>query len=93
MKLSVCVFLNILLKTVILNYSTIWLLTPTSCDYIRVCNKHNEIFINHLLSHFTHKFMHDYIVKSSIARKLVQKATLIDTFTSNNTKARIHKIY
>ena len=28
-KLSVCVFLNILLKTVILNYSTIWLLTPT----------------------------------------------------------------
>jgi len=29
LKLSVCVFLNIVLKTVILNYSTIWLLTPT----------------------------------------------------------------
>jgi len=31
LKLIVCVFLNIglLLKTVILNYSTIWLLTPT----------------------------------------------------------------
>ena len=29
MELSDCVFLNILLKTVILNYSTIWLLTPT----------------------------------------------------------------
>ena len=29
LKFSVCVFLNILLKTVILNYSTIWLLTPT----------------------------------------------------------------
>ena len=29
LKLSVCIFLNILLKTVILNYSTIWLLTPT----------------------------------------------------------------
>jgi len=31
LKLSVCVFLNtgLLLKTVILNYSTIWLLTPT----------------------------------------------------------------
>jgi len=29
LKLSVCVFFNILLKTVILNHSTIWLLTPT----------------------------------------------------------------
>ena len=29
LKLSVFVFWNILLKTVILNYSTIWLLTPT----------------------------------------------------------------
>jgi len=29
LKFSVCVFLNILFKTVILNYSTIWLLTPT----------------------------------------------------------------
>ena len=48
LKLSVCVFLNILLKTVILNYSTIWLLTPTLskklyynmsvlCLYLCVC--------------------------------------------------------
>jgi len=29
LKLSVCVYLNILLKTVILNYSTTWLLAPT----------------------------------------------------------------
>jgi len=29
LKHSVCIFLNILLKTVILNYLTIWLLTPT----------------------------------------------------------------
>ena len=37
--------------------------------------------------------MHDYIVKCSIASKIVQKATHIDTYTSKNTKARIHKIY
>jgi len=48
LKLSICVFLNILLKTVILNYSTIWLLTPTLskklyysmsvlCLYLCVC--------------------------------------------------------
>ena len=48
LKLSVCVFLNILLKTVILHYSTIWLLTPTLskklyynisvlCLYLCVC--------------------------------------------------------
>jgi len=38
LKLSVCVFLNILLKTVILNYLTIWLLTPTlSKNYTITC--------------------------------------------------------
>ena len=48
MKLSICIFLNILLKTVILNYSTIWLLTPmlskklyynmsVLCLYLCVC--------------------------------------------------------
>jgi len=31
--------------------------------------------------------MHDYIVKSSIASKIPQKATHIDTSTSENTKA------
>jgi len=43
--------------------------------------------------HITNQFMQDYIVKSSIASKIVQKATHIDTFTSKYTKARIHKIY
>jgi len=38
LKLRVCVFLNILLKTVILNYSTTWLLTPTlSKNYTITC--------------------------------------------------------
>ena len=38
LKLSVCVFLNIQLQTVILNYSTIWLLTPTlSKNYTITC--------------------------------------------------------
>jgi len=48
LKLSVCVFLNMVLKTVIVNYSTIWLLTPTLskklyynmsvlCLYLCVC--------------------------------------------------------
>jgi len=32
--------------------------------------------------------MQDYIVKSSIASKIVEKATHIDTFTSKNTKAQ-----
>ena len=31
--------------------------------------------------------MHDYIVKSSIASKVAQKATHIDAFTSKNTIA------
>jgi len=32
--------------------------------------------------------MQDHIVKSSIASKIVEKATHIDTFTSKNTKAQ-----
>ena len=35
----------------------------------------------------THQFMHDYIVKSGIASKIAQKATHIDTFTSEYTIA------
>ena len=37
--------------------------------------------------HITHQVMHDYIVKSSIVSKVAQKATHIDTSTSDNTKA------
>jgi len=61
LKLSVCVFLNILRKTVILNYSTIWLLTPTLtnklyynmcvlCLYlcVYVCCKHMPLYQNQI---------------------------------------------
>jgi len=68
-----------------------------SCDYIYmcVCNKREwDIHQSFIVSlHITHQFMLDYIVKSTIASKIVHKATHIDTFTSKNTKARIHKTY
>ena len=62
--------------------------------YSRVCmRKERNILQSFIVScprttlYVTHQFMHDYIVKSSIASKIAQKATHIDTSTSENTKA------
>ena len=54
-----------------------------------MCNKKNEIYYNRFIVslHVTYPFMHDDIVKSSIASKIAQKATHIDTSSSENTKA------
>jgi len=61
---------------------------------ICVCKKMHETDFNRFIVsclrtilYVTHQFMHDYIVKSSIASKVAQKATDIDTSTSENTKA------
>ena len=62
--------------------------------YSRVCmRKERNILQSFIVSclrtiiYVTHQFMHDYIVKSGIASKIAQKATHIDTFTSEYTIA------
>jgi len=65
---------------------------------VRVCNTHNKrnricftrlfvTFLQTILLHTTYQFMHDNIVKSSIASKIAQKTMHIDIALSKNANA------